>query len=140
MATNRATAPQTTAKDSWALGIAVFAGILMMAIGMFQIIAGFAALLNDEFYRITPHYVFKLDTTAWGWVHLLMGIVVAFAGYAIFAGKTWARGVGIAVAGLSATANFLVIPRFPVWSLLMIALDVAVIWALAVYMDPYRDA
>jgi hypothetical protein len=139
MATNRATAPQTTAKDSWALGIAVFAGILMMAIGMFQIIAGFAALLNDEFYRITPHYVFKLDTTTWGWVHLLMGFVMAFAGYAIFAGKTWARGVGIAVAGLSATANFLVIPRFPVWALLVIALDVAVIWALAVYMDPYRD-
>ena len=140
MATNRATAPQTTAKDSWALGIAVFAGILMMAIGIFQIIAGFAALLNDEFYRITPHYVFKLDTTTWGWVHLLAGVAVAVAGYAIFAGKRWARGVGIAVAGLSATANFLTVPRYPVWSLLMVALDVAVIWALAVYMDPYRDA
>ena len=140
MATNRATPPKTTAKDSWSLGIAVFAGILMMFIGMFQMIAGFAALLNDEFYRITPHYAFKFDVTTWGWVHLLAGVVVAIAGYSIFAGKTWARGVGITVAALSAIANFLIIPRYPVWSLLMVALDVAVIWALAVYLDPYRDA
>jgi hypothetical protein len=133
-------APETTAKDSWALGIAVFAGILMVAMGMFQMIAGFAALLNDEFYRVTPHYVFKFDVTTWGWVHLVAGIVVAIAGYAIFAGKTWARGVGIAVAFLSAIANFLIVPRYPFWALLVVALDVAVIWALAVYMRPYRDA
>jgi hypothetical protein len=139
MAANRGTAPETTEKDAWALGIAVFAGILMMAIGIFQVVAGFAALLNDDFYRITPHYVFKFDTTTWGWVHLVGGIVVGFAGYAIFAGKTWARGVGIAIAGLSAVANFLVIPRYPVWSLLMIAMDVAVIWALAMYLRPYRN-
>jgi hypothetical protein len=74
-----------------------------------------------------------------GWVHLVGGTVVGFAGYAIFAGKAWARGVGIVIAGLSAIANFLTIPRYPVWSLLVVAMDVAVIWALAVYLRPYRD-
>jgi hypothetical protein len=139
MATNRSTAPQTTSKDAWALGIAVFAGIMMVTIGIFQVIAGFAAILNDQFYRVTPHYVFKFDATTWGWIHLLLGLVVGVAGYAIFAGLTWARDVGIAAAGLSAIANFLTIPEYPFWSLMIISLDISVIWALTVYMRPYRD-
>jgi hypothetical protein len=81
----------------------VFAGVIMITIGTFQAIAGLAAILDDEFFVTTPNYAFEVDVTAWGWIHLLLGLLVAFAGYALFAAKTWAR---------------------------IISLDVWVIWAL----------
>lgn len=132
-------ATETTKKDSVALGFAVFAGIAMATIGIFQVIQGLVAIITNEFYVRTPKYAFRLDVTAWGWIHLILGIVIGIAGWAIFAGLTWARAVGIATAALSAVANFLYIPHYPVWALLIITLDVVVIWALAVYMRPYRS-
>jgi hypothetical protein len=81
----------------------------------------------------TPDYIFSFDLTGWGWVHLLLGILAAVAGFAVLQGQTWARVVGIVLAGLSMIANFLFLPYYPLWSLLIIALDVAVIWALATY-------
>jgi hypothetical protein len=79
----------------------------------------------------TRNYVFQLDATTWGWIHLLVGLLVAFAGYGLLSGKTWARVVAITLAVLSAVANFLFIPYYPFWSLLIITLDVFVIWASA---------
>jgi hypothetical protein len=139
MATNQPTV-ETTTKDAWALGFAVFAGVMMMTVGTFQVIQGLVAILDNEFFVITERYAFEFDVTVWGWVHLVMGAVVGIAGYAVFAGLTWARVVGITVATLSAIANFLYLPHYPIWSLLIIALNVTVIWALAVYMRPYQDA
>ncbi|HEY7485754.1 MAG TPA: hypothetical protein VH912_14915 [Streptosporangiaceae bacterium] len=132
-------ATETTTRDSWALGFAVFAGIAMATIGIFQVIQGLVAIITNEFFVLTPKYAFRFDVTAWGWIHLVMGIVVGLAGWAIFAGLTWARVVGIVVVALNAVANFLYIPHYPFWSLLIIALDVVVIWALAVYMRPYQS-
>jgi hypothetical protein len=77
--------------------------------------------------------MFQFDVTTWGWIHLLVGLLVLFAGIAVMSGQTWARAIGIILAGLSALANFVFIPYYPFWSLLIIALDVFVIWALAVY-------
>lgn len=114
-----------------AVGLIVFAGTMMIMIGVFHIISGLAALIEDDFYVTTPNYLLEFDVTTWGWIHLIAGIVVAGAGFAVFAGQTWARVVGILLAGLSAVANFAFIPYYPVWSLLIIALDVFVIWALA---------
>ena len=108
----------------------VFAGVILIMIGTFQAIAGVAGILEDEFYVVTPNYFFELDATAWGWIHLIVGLLVAFAGYALFAGKTWARVVGVTLASLSAIANFFFIPYYPFWAILVIALDVWVIWAL----------
>ena len=116
-----------------AAGLIVFAGILMMMIGVFHAIAGLVALIQDSFYVATPNYLLEFDVTTWGWIHLIAGIVVAFAGFGVMRGQTWARVVGITVAVLSAIANFGFIPYYPVWSLLIIALDVFVIWALAVH-------
>ena len=108
----------------------VFAGVVMILIGTFQAIAGLAGILEDEFYVASPNYVFELDATAWGWIHLLLGLLVAYAGYALFAAKTWARMIGVTLATLSAIANFFFIPFYPFWAILIISLDVWVIWAL----------
>jgi hypothetical protein len=116
--------------SGWAVGGIVFAGTLMILIGIFQAFAGLAAIFEDQFYVATPNYLLEFDVTAWGWIHLIIGIVVVLAGFSLFAGTTWSRVVGIMLAVLSAIANFLFIPYYPFWSLLMIALAVWVIWAL----------
>ncbi|MFI0405562.1 hypothetical protein [Actinomadura sp. 3N508] len=119
--------------SGWAVGLAVFAGCMMIMGGLFGAIAGIAAIVDDDLYVIRGDYVFKWDVTAWGWLHLLLGIIVIAAGIAVLAGRTWARVVGIALAVLSAVANFMFLPYYPVWSIVIIALDIAVIWALARY-------
>jgi hypothetical protein len=117
----------------WAAGFIVFAAVMMMMTGVFQALEGLIAIFQNEFYVQTRNYLFKFDATAWGWIHLILGIIVALAGWGLLSGRTWARVVGITLAALSATANFLFIPYYPFWTLLIIALDVLVIWALAVY-------
>jgi hypothetical protein len=101
--------------------------------GAFQALAGLVAIFENEFYVATRNYLFEFDVTSWGWIHLILGVIVALAGFALLSGATWARVVGITLATLSAIANFLFIPYYPFWSLLIIALDVFVIWALAVH-------
>jgi hypothetical protein len=117
----------------WAAGFIVFAAVMMMMTGVFQALAGLIAIFENEFYVATRNYLFKFDATTWGWIHLILGVIVALAGWGLLSGRTWARVVGITLAVLSAIANFLFIPYYPFWSLLIIALDVFVIWALAVY-------
>jgi hypothetical protein len=116
--------------SGWAIGGVTFAGTMMILVGVFQAIAGLAAIFEDQFYVVTQNYLFDLDVTAWGWIHLILGIVVAFAGWALFARRPWAAMVAILLAMLSAIANFLFIPYYPFWSLLMIALAVWVIWSV----------
>lgn len=119
--------------NPWAEGLTLSAAVMMMMVGGFHAIAGLAAVFENEFYRVTPDYVFEFDVTGWGWVHLLLGVVVLLAGIALLSGQTWARGVGIALAAVSALANFAFIPFYPFWSLAIIALDVFIIWALATH-------
>ena len=121
----------------WASGLSLFAAALMMVAGVWHALAGIAALFRDTVYVSTPEYVYAFDITAWGWIHLLMGILVLLAGVGVVSGQTWARAVGIVLACLSLIANFVFIPHYPIWSLAIIALDIAVIWALASYR---RDA
>jgi hypothetical protein len=116
--------------SSWAVGGALFAGVMMIMIGVFQIVAGIAAIAEDDFYVKTEDYVFNLDVSAYGWIHLLLGLLVVFAGWAVIAGRVWGGMVGIGLATLVAIANFLWIPYYPFWSILTIALAVWVIWAL----------
>ena len=119
--------------NPWARGLAVFAAVMMMTVGVLHVIAGLVALFENEFYVAGARYVLQFDVTTWGWIHLLLGILVAVAGYFVVQGAGWARGVGIGLAALSLIANFLFIPYYPVWSILIVALDVAVIWALCVW-------
>ena len=113
--------------------MAVFAATMMIVIGLFHAFSGVVALFENEIYVVGPRYVFAIDVTAWGWIHLLLGILVAAAGYAVLSGQAWGRAVGIGLATLSMMANFLFIPYYPLWSLLIIALDVFVVWALCVF-------
>jgi hypothetical protein len=121
----------TAARPSgWAIGGVTFASTIMVLIGIFQAFAGLEAIIDDKFYVITQNYAFDLDTTAWGWIHLILGIVIVLAGFALWGRKVWAATVAIFLAMLSAIANFFFIPYYPFWSILMIALAVWVIWAL----------
>jgi hypothetical protein len=119
-----------------AAGFAIFAGVLMVMLGTFQAFQGLAAILEDELFIVTRNYAYDLDLTAWGWIHMGVGIVVALAGFYVFSGAMWARVIGITMALIAAIANFMYIPYYPVWSVLIIALCVVVIWALASFRAP----
>lgn len=116
-----------------AQGTAIFAGIVMVIIGVFQVLDGIIALVDDDYYVVTPNYTYEFDITVWGWIHLIIGIILIAAGLSIVKGFLWARIVGIAVVALSAIANFFFIPYYPFASILIIAIDVLIIWALCVY-------
>ena len=116
--------------SGWAVGGMIFAATVMSMVGVFQAIVGLVAIIDDEFFVVTRNYTFDIDTTAYGWIHLLLGIAVAGAGFALFAGRVAAAAVAIFLASLSAVANFFFIPYYPLWSILVIALDVWVIWSL----------
>jgi hypothetical protein len=118
------------AASGWVVGGLTFAGTMMILIGFFHAINGLAAIFEDEFFVAAANYAFDLDVTAWGWIHLIFGIALVVTGYFLFAGRSWAAIVAIAMAMLSAVANFFYVPYYPFWSLLVIALDIWVIWAL----------
>jgi multisubunit Na+/H+ antiporter MnhG subunit len=123
----------------WAVGFILFAAIMMIMVGVFQAIQGLVGIFENEFYVPTRNYIFQLDSTRWGWTHLILGVLVAFAGWGLFSGRTWARTVAIILAVLSAISNFLFIPYYPFWSLLLITLDIFVIWAVAAHGGAMRD-
>jgi hypothetical protein len=112
---------------------------MMIMTGVFQALEGLIAIFQNQFYVATRNYLFQFDATTWGWIHLVLGLVVAFAGWGLLSGRTWARAVAIILAALSATANFLFIPYYPFWSLLIITLDIFVIWAVAAHGGAMRN-
>ncbi|MEU4221836.1 hypothetical protein [Actinoplanes sp. NPDC026623] len=116
------------------VGFVIFGGIMLTMLGGFQIIEGLVALFNDEYFLVTSSgLVLTMDFTAWGWTHLLIGLVAVAAGIGVLSGQTWARVTGIVIAVLSALANMLFLAAYPVWSTIVIALDILVIYALAVH-------
>ncbi len=125
-----------------AVGWITFAAIMLIMIGIFHALAGLAGIIEDEFYRIAPAagteaagdaYFLQFDATTWGWIHLIGGLIVLFAGFALFRGEVWARTVGVIVAVISAIVNFAWLPWYPVWSIAMIAIAITVIWALTAH-------
>ena len=127
------------ATSGWAVGFILFAGIMMIMVGIWQALQGLIAIFENEFYVQTRNYLFEFDATVWGWIHLLIGLLVAFAGWGLLSGRTWARVVAITLAVLSAIANFLFIPYYPFWALLLITLDIFVIWAITAHGGELRD-
>ncbi len=109
-----------------------FAGTMMMIVGVVEFFQGLVAVINgNQFFVTTPNYVFQLNVTTWGWIHLVLGAVIAVAGLFIFTGNIVARSVGMLLAGLQAVANFVWLPYSPLWSIIIIAIDVFIIWSLA---------
>lgn len=116
-----------------AVGFTYFAAILMMLSGGFEILQGLSAIIRKHLYVVNSDYIYKISVTGWGWIHLILGVIVLLAGIALLGGALWARIVGIALAGLIAIANFLWLPYYPVWAIVLIALNVVIIWALAAH-------
>jgi hypothetical protein len=119
--------------DVWSIGLLMFAAIVMILAGAFQVFMGLVAILDDQFMVPAREHSFQFDRGAWGWVHLLLGLVVAAAGVALLRGRTWGRVAAIVLAACSAVAMFAFLPHYPLWALTVIALDVAVIWAVATH-------
>ena len=119
--------------SNWALGFTAFAAWMMILIGTFHAIDGLAAIFKDEFFVPVQGYLFKFDATTWGWIHLIVGIVIVLAGVGLFSGAVWARSIGVILAALSAIATFAYLPWYPIWSVVIITLDVFVIWALTAH-------
>jgi hypothetical protein len=84
--------------SGWAIGFILFAAIMMIMSGVFQALAGLIAIFENEFYVATRNYLFQFDATTWGWIHLVVGLVVAFAGWGLLSGRTWARAAAITLA------------------------------------------
>ena len=116
-----------------------FAGIAMVMLGAFHIFEGIVALANNQYFVVrSSDLVVSVNYTAWGWLHIVGGAVVLAAGFGVFTGLIWARVVGTLVALLSAVVNLVFLPAYPIWSMMMIALDVIVIMALTVHGSEIR--
>ena len=119
--------------SGWAVGWTIFAAVWMWILGFFHALAGFAAIVEDDIYVATPKYIYMLDVTTWGWVHLILGGLTLLAGFALFSGAVWARTIGVILAVVSIVSNFAFLPYQPLWSLAMITAGIFVIWALTVH-------
>jgi hypothetical protein len=112
----------------------VFAGVMLMLEGSFEVMQGFVAFLRDDYYRVSASgLLVPVNYTAWGWAHLIVGIASVGAGIGVLAGQTWARVVGIVIAVLGVLANMAFLSAYPIWSTIVIVIDVLAIYALAAH-------
>jgi hypothetical protein len=122
-------------------GWVAFASTMMVLLGTFQAVEGLVAIFDDGYYRVTQGgLVLSVDYTAWGWAHLLLGLLIVLAGIGVMAGNLAARTVAVILAGLSAIANVLFIEAYPLWSMIVITVDVLVIYALTVHGREMKSA
>ncbi|MFF3325743.1 hypothetical protein [Streptomyces sp. NPDC002889] len=132
--------PVTDGTSGWVSGGVVFAGVLMLCSGVLAVLQGIAAIAEDDVYTRIGDYVYKLDLTGWGWLHIILGVLVAVVGGGLLRNASWARVAGIVLASLSLIAQFLFLPYAPIWSVVVMAIDVFIIWALASYHPPHPAA
>ena len=135
-----ATSPQHSApvdrhplRQGFAAGTSIGAAILLITVGILSIFQGISAVADDSVFVAGPDYVYKVDLTTWGWVHIGLGIVLMLCALGLAAGTAWGRGAAVGIAALSIIANFLWLPYNPWWALIVIALDIVVIWAVATW-------
>jgi hypothetical protein len=113
-----------------ALGLTILAAVFMMVTGVIAFFEGLAAVVRGSFFVVLPNYAFSLSATGWGTIHIILGALVFCAGLALFTDHLWARMVGVALAAFMIVANFVYLPYYPVWAIVVIALSALVIWAL----------
>jgi hypothetical protein len=124
---------QSTELNAWAVGFIAFAAFMLILVGFFHAVAGLVAIIDDEFYVVTPNYLFQFDSTTWGWINLIAGTIAILAGFALFTGAVWARLVGVLVAMGSAISAFAWLPYNEIWGVIVILISVSVIWALVAH-------
>jgi hypothetical protein len=121
---------RTSSSGLVALGVAGFAGVMLATVSVFQILEGIAAIADDKVYVAGISYAYELDLTTWGWIHLILGVIGLAVGLGILAGQAWGLLSGVVIAALSCLTHFAFLPYFPIWSLVVLAFNALVIWAL----------
>ncbi|MFC9766351.1 hypothetical protein [Rhodococcus jostii] len=130
---------ESLVKQGVAAATSMVAAIVLLTIGILHVLSGISALMQDDLVVAGPEYIYQFDTAAWGWIHLVLGVIVAAVGVMLFTGATWARVGAMVICALSLLANFLWLPHYPWWSVVMIVLDVFVIWAVATWKPGYEE-
>ncbi len=123
----------SSAKQGFAFGISIVAAALLFVAGLVSVFQGISAIANDELFVVGRNYVFEFDLTTWGWIHLILGIVGILIAGGLAVGADWARIAAIVIASLSIIAQFLWLPYYPAWAILIIVLDLIVIWAVSTW-------
>ncbi|MBF6180314.1 DUF7144 family membrane protein [Nocardia otitidiscaviarum] len=128
------TSTDSSLKQGFAAGTSIAAAVLLLVVGVLSILEGISAAASDDLVIVDVNdYVYKLNTTGWGWIHIILGAIVVIAAIGLMAGTTWGRAAAMILAALSIIANFLWLPYYPIWSIVIIALDVVIIWAVATW-------
>ncbi|MEI7057367.1 hypothetical protein WBG06_16195 [Nocardioides sp. CCNWLW239] len=118
-------------KTAFAFSGAIFAATLLTMVGIFQVLAGIAAIAEDKVYVSGIEYVYQFDITTWGWIHLILGVIAFVVGICMVLGQTWARVAGIVISIIGSVAAFAFMPYYPFWALAVLALYIFVIWSLS---------
>lgn len=117
-------------KGSWADVVATFAGVFLILSAGMEILHGAAAIQNGDLYAAGHSYLYQFNMTTWGWIHISIGVLSAAAAIGILLRRSWGQISGLVITGLSMIANFAFIPHYPIWSIIVIAFDLLVMWAL----------
>lgn len=117
---------------------ATFAGVLLIVTSLMDVLQGAAAINDPDFFAPSAEYVFDFDVAAWGWVHVVLGVVSFAVGIGILMRQGWGQVAGMIIAALAILTNFAWLPHYPLWSILIIAFNAFVIWALSVQLKHYH--
>ena len=124
-----------TERTGW-YGWVAFAGVMMCVLGIFHAMMGLVALFEEDYFAVGDSgLMVTVDYSAWGWTHLILGLVVVAAGVALTRGETWARIVAVVVAVVSAVTNLAFMSAYPIWSVIMITVDFLIIFAVTAHGD-----
>ena len=119
-------------------GWVAFAGVMMIIGGTLGAVFGIIAAVNDNWVVFTNRGAVSIDLSTWGWIHIIVAAIVVLAGFGVFTGNILARTIGVVVAAISLIANFLWLPVYPVWAIIIITIDALVIWALTAHGGEMR--
>jgi hypothetical protein len=117
-------------KGAWADLVATFAGVLLLMGSCMELLQGLSAIANDDLYSEGSDYLYQFDTQVWGAIHLVIAVLSAVVAVGVLTRRSWGQVCGAIVAGLSMLINFAFLPHYPLWSMVVIALEALVIWAL----------
>ncbi|WP_431957594.1 DUF7144 family membrane protein [Nocardia lijiangensis] len=124
---------QHPVRQGIAAGTSIGAAILLLTVGVLQIFEGISAVIDDELFVVGVEYVYKFDISTWGWIHIVLGAILVICAIGLMTGSTWGKVAAIIIAALTIIANFLWLPYYPYWSILIIALSIVVIWAVSTW-------
>ena len=125
--------------NTWAIGLIFLGSLMMMLLGSLHLVIGLSALIQDEFFQVRPGFGLEMDVTAWGWLQIVFGFVMMGTGFWIWTSSPTARLIGIGLIALAAIWNFYSIPYYPLWSIVTLAMCLAILWALIVHGHEFQD-